>query len=446
VTARVKDANGWFEIKANPLSKAGVYPYLGSSIKAPNPMQMYQVFRPPEELSKPATLDSLKLLPFVNDHTMLGPEATGYTPVEQKGMHGVVGETVFFKDCVIYGNVKVFSDILAKLINAGKVDLSCGYRCKYVWTPGTYNGQHYDCIQTNIIFNHLALVDDGRMGSDVAVMDGSDCVLVATFDAKDMKPVTKVNDKRVAAWLTRWTHVPGKSKVDGKPVTVATMDAAEADADAEPDASDPTLADVIALLKQVGPQFAEAMAALKGMASGTDPNADPAAGADKKMDANGNPVAVPPPGATAAPPPGATAAPVVTPDNTDPTMDKKMPAMDKGMPTMDAKEVDKRVQSAVAAALAGLDEKTLITRFKAKSELAAKLSGFIGTFDHADMTLDEVGAYAVEKLKIPGVAKGAEVSAITAYLHGRKPVHEQTGMDKSEVASASVDNYLSGKK
>jgi hypothetical protein len=435
VTSRVQDANGWFEIKANPLSKAGVYPYLGSSIKAPNPMAMYQVFRPPEELSKPATLDSLKLLPFVNDHTMLGPEATGYTPVEQKGMHGVVGETVFFKDGVIYGNIKVFSDILAKLINVGKVDLSCGYRCKYVWTPGTYNGQHYDCIQTNIIFNHLALVDDGRMGSDVAVMDGSDCVLVATFDAKDMKPVSKVNEKRVAAWLARWTHVPGKAKVAGKTVTVATMDAAEAEADAEPDATDPTLADVIALLKQVGPQFAEAMASLKGMASGTDPNADPAAGADKKMDANGNPAAVPPP--------GATAAPVVTPDGTDPTMDKT--GMDKGMPTMDAKEVDKRVQAAVATALAGLDEKTLITRFKLKNELASKLSGFIGTFDHADMTLDEVGAYAVDKLKIPGVVKGAEVSAVTAYLHGRKPVYEQTGMDKSEVVSASVDGYLNGK-
>jgi hypothetical protein len=444
VTARVKDANGWFEIKANPLSKAGVYPYLGSSIKAPDPMRMYQVFRPPAELSKQTTLDSLKLLPFVNDHTMLGPETDGYTPVEQKGMHGVVGETVFFKDGVIYGNIKVFSDILAKLINAGKVDLSCGYRCKYIWPgqpgwiSGSYKGQPYDCIQTNIIFNHLALVDDGRMGSDVAVMDGSDCVLVATFDAKDMKPVSKVNEKRVAAWLARWTHVPGKTKVAGKTVTVATMDAAETEADAEPDATDPTLADVIALLKQVGPQFAEAMAALKGMASGTDPNADPAAGADKKMDANGNPVAVPPP--------GATAAPVVTPDGTDPAMmDKKMDGMDKGMPTMDAKEVDKRVQAAVATALAGLDEKTLITRFKAKNELASKLSGFIGTFDHADMTLDEVGAYAVDKLKIPGVAKGAEVSAITAYLHGRKPVYEQTGMDKSEVVSASVDSYLNGK-
>jgi len=443
MSARVKDSNGWFEIKANPLSKAGVYPYLGSSIKAPDPMRMYNVLRPPSELSKQTTLDSLKLLPFVNDHTMLGPEETGYTPVEQKGMHGVVGETVFYKDGVIYGNIKVFSDILARLINAGKVDLSCGYRCKYVWPgqpgwiAGDYNGQPYDCIQTNIIFNHLALVDDGRMGSDVAVMDGSDGVLIATFDAKDMKPVPKVNQKLVDAWVARWTQVPGKTIVNGKPVTVETMDAAEAEA-TEGEGSEPTLSDVLAMLKQVGPMIGEMMASIKSMAAGggTDPNAtDPASGADKaKMDANGNPVAVTPP-----------AGQVNTPDGTMPNTMDKTAVMDKGMPTMDAAEVDKRVNAAVKAALAGFDEKTLIKRFKEKTDLANKLSGFIGTFDHADMTLEEVGKYAVDKLKIPGVVAGQEVSAVSAYLHGRQPVYERvtaTGMDGKEAAT--VDAYLRG--
>lgn len=46
-----------------------------------------------------------------------------------------------------------------------------GYFCDYELTPGTFNGIHYDAVQRNIRGNHIALVEEGRMGSDVRVMD-----------------------------------------------------------------------------------------------------------------------------------------------------------------------------------------------------------------------------------------------------------------------------------
>lgn len=185
MTARIPDINGWYEIKKNPLSRVGVFPYMGSDIRAPEPMKVYQVYRPEEELSSPDCIDSFKLVPWIDDHVMLGSEEAGLTPAERKGIQGVIGEQVFFEDGVLYGNIKVLSESMANLIDIGKKELSCGYRCVYDFTPGMYNGQPYDAVQRRIRGNHLALVDEGRMGPDVAVLDCAD-KLTFTFDTAEI--------------------------------------------------------------------------------------------------------------------------------------------------------------------------------------------------------------------------------------------------------------------
>jgi len=118
---------------------------------------------------------------------MLGPVAQEMTdralPAEKKGVQGVIGEEVFFKDGVLYANIKAFSSTLAALIQAGKRELSAGYRCIYDMTAGVWNGLRYDAIQRNIRGNHLALVTEGRMGPDVAVMDH----FTFTFDAEELE-------------------------------------------------------------------------------------------------------------------------------------------------------------------------------------------------------------------------------------------------------------------
>ncbi len=170
------DTNGWFEVKDNPLSKVGIFDYRGNQLPdAPDPDGMYKVYRPAEELGHPDAIESFKLIPWINDHVMLG-QGDGLTPAERKGVHGVIGQDVYFdKDSgTLFGNIKTFSSALADAINTGKKELSCGYRCDYDWTPGTWNGQRYDAVQRNIRGNHLALVRKGRMGPDVAVLDHSD--------------------------------------------------------------------------------------------------------------------------------------------------------------------------------------------------------------------------------------------------------------------------------
>lgn len=169
-SARTSDINGYVSIEGNPIIKAGVFPYLGRDIPgAPDPDKVYQVYRSEEELKKPETIESFKMMPFINDHTWLGEDGTdpGQLPLT-----GMTGEQVYFDSPYLRANLCWYSQELKQAMAAGKVELSPAYRFDVVPAAGVYNGQPYQYQQTNIRGNHLALVDEGRNGRDVRVMDG----------------------------------------------------------------------------------------------------------------------------------------------------------------------------------------------------------------------------------------------------------------------------------
>lgn len=66
------------------------------------------------------------------------------------------------------------ADMIAKL-EAGKVQLSCGYHADVELTGGvTPEGERYDAIQKNIRGNHVAIVDSARAGSNARIrLDGT---------------------------------------------------------------------------------------------------------------------------------------------------------------------------------------------------------------------------------------------------------------------------------
>ena len=196
MTNRNIDVNGYMRVENNPLSKVGVFQYLGSSISDDLvPDKIYNVFRSEEELSKKECIDSFKNIPWVNEHKMLGKSLDGLTPAEKKGVHGTIGEQVYFEYPYLKGNLVVFSESLHDTIEDGKNELSCGYRCNYKKQRGSFEGQDYDFIQTDILGNHIATVGQGRMGPDVAVMDHK-----FTFDSKDiiMPDPSKNENQKIA--------------------------------------------------------------------------------------------------------------------------------------------------------------------------------------------------------------------------------------------------------
>lgn len=459
MSARIRDHNGWYEVKANPLSKAGVFPYRGSMINAPDPNAIYQVYRPADELRSQATLDSFRLLPIIDEHVMLGHDGKpGYIPAEKKGVHGVIGDAIFFDeaDQTLKGNLKVFSGTMDSSINRGKVELSCGYKCKYRYAPGVHNGQAFDYIQYDLLGNHVASVNRGRMGYDVRVLDSLDSI---TFDMADAVPTTvskeviavvdKVARNAAKAAIHEFKHVVATHNAllagNAVPVFVA-LDSSDDDEDENADAgAEMPMGEVVELLQSVMPHLASANKALLDTEDKSDDedddceNALDAAG-KPMVDANGKPVRVAKTAAkkddtamdaaaiTAAVEAGIAAA-----------LAKQTPPAAAPV-AMDAAEIASATDAAVKAALIEAGN---------RGKLIERLVPFIGAFDSADMDTAGVAKYAAEKLGLPA-SPGAETVAVQAWLHGRvapRPVSSFVGMDAGPAErKSSIGEYMQAVK
>lgn len=377
------DGNGWFEVKANPISRVGVFPYSGRQLglTGEDATRIFQVYRPAEELAAPECIESFKLIPWIDDHAMLGPMLQSLTdealPAEAKGVQGVVGGEVFFKDDTLYGNIKAFSNNLAGLIDSGKRELSAGYRCVYDMVSGVFNGQHYDAIQRQIRGNHLALVKEGRMGPGVAVMDH----FKITFDTKEIIMAD-----------------PEKKPEGGA------------------GAGEMTLADATKMLSELAPVVAGLKIQLDKM-SGAAPAE---VVGDKKPEGGEAKPAVP-------------AAAAVTPATED---GKAVAAMDAQVKTL-----TKQVSDLTANAT-----KVVMQDIAKRDALVTRLTPHIGAFDHAEKTLAEVATYGCEKLGIK-VAADVALPALEGYLQaspGKTPAARAAATTAADAVEGSgiVSGYL----
>lgn len=409
------DTNGWFEVKDNPLSKEGVFLYRGNQIilpdgsRASNTDDLIPVYRPADELSNPEAIDSFKLVPWVDEHTMLGSEELGLTPAERKGVSGVVGEDVYFKDGVLYGNIKAFSENLARKIENGKKELSLGYRCSYERSSGEWNGQKYDYIQRNLRGNHLALVDKGRMGAEVRVMDSQETGIsygnfIFTCDSLMEKnemnleellkqAVEKFGDSATAlAEIKKLLDEQGQDNEGNQepPTPPATDDdKMGGNPDDEPPAQDDDEDKLDKLLSLVE-SLVSRVEALEGNSKSEDED-----------------------------------------DNQEEPQEKPKVGdeEEKGAQAMDMAEVTRQVTK----------------RLNERDSMYKKVSLHTGAFDVSAMdSAEAVAAYACKKLNLK-TAKGLEVATITGYMANREPANKQrivSGMDKSDVVKGK--NFLTG--
>lgn len=169
------DENGFVTYLDTFITGEGVFDYAGFQIDFDgsmglDPKAIYKVYRPKNEVINPDFVASLNNKPLVNDHTLVG-DIDGAKPVERKGAHGVVSNA-HVKDDGVYADVTVWSDMLKNLIARGKKELSLAYPCRYRKEHGIFKGEEYDFVQFGLgCSNHLALVDEARMGHKCRVMD-----------------------------------------------------------------------------------------------------------------------------------------------------------------------------------------------------------------------------------------------------------------------------------
>lgn len=215
--AKIVDNNGYWLCKDCKITKAGVFPYLNRTVGIPEKAQdeIVYVFRPLEEVFKPSLMEAFNNAPkpFINDHAMLGK---GATPPEKKGISGVLFDVRQGNDKVsLVGDLAIYSQSMQNDIENGKKELSLGYRCKYEISSGVYNGEHYDAVQRDIQPNHIALVDRGRAGHDVRVLDSA-----MTFDSieVEIQMAEKIDKNALKNSLLEMINplIKGKGEIEGK--------------------------------------------------------------------------------------------------------------------------------------------------------------------------------------------------------------------------------------
>jgi hypothetical protein len=222
-SARRFNEFGWMTIEGNPITKVGVFPYLGKQIGAPEPDRVYMVYRPEEELNNPETIESFKLTPFINEHPekLLG-NVGSLVKTDNKRIEGVFGEKVYFEYPMLRANLRVYSADALDSIELGKEELSAGYTCQWVRESGVFEGKSYDYVQRRIRGNHGALVIDGRSGPEIAVMDH----MTFKLDSKEQQMDLAELVKAVAALTEAQTTFHGAmdAKISGIEAKVAAMD------------------------------------------------------------------------------------------------------------------------------------------------------------------------------------------------------------------------------
>lgn len=399
---RQMDWNGFMEVRDNPISKEGVFPYLGSEIPgAPEPDKIYYVYRPAGELARQETIDSFKLMPFIDEHEVLG---RGGMPAERKGIQGTIGEQVYFDPPYLRANIKIHSSAAQSLIKAGKVELSPCYGCD--WSPevGTFEGKPYQYVQRNIMGNHLALVEEGRTGPDVAVQDHRKF----TLDSAELLPMALAPEdmeaiKTMVLELLAAQKKPGDADPEEKPMD----EDKPADADLPPSeeedyaGGDETRAAerIEEVVEQVEEAIEEIKEASEDLVKASDAKARKAA-QDRLTTAKSKLSAA------------KAAHANLAKDSASRKRDGEVAALTKQV---------KALQDQLAATKAtASDSAPLLGVIADRDALYSQVSHFTGAFDHSRMDAKAVAVYACDKLSIK-CDKGQETVALNAWMQGRKP-------------------------
>lgn len=182
-----RDDRGFLHVDGY-LTRTGVFPY-----RMPDGTVRREL-RTDEEVFSPASLRSFEHAPVTDKHPPIHLDSKNAKQYASGSAHNIRRDGRY-----VAGTLHIIDEKLAESVERGDQEqVSLGYYCDLEPTPGvTPSGERYDCIQRNIRGNHIAMVPQGRAGSDVKVrMDAADAVQVAEGDDSSRTGVTAPTPKQ----------------------------------------------------------------------------------------------------------------------------------------------------------------------------------------------------------------------------------------------------------
>ncbi len=171
-TKRKIDENGFLHVGLSNISKECVSPYYGYEIPNYKALELsankvYYAYRSAYELN--LAVDTFNGLPLLRGHYIEHAQKP-----QKEHRVGSLGTDCCFSEPYLQNSIIVTdAEAIRKIESGERVELSAAYAYEPILESGIFNGQKYDFLMTNIRGNHVALVEEGRVGADVIVADSN---------------------------------------------------------------------------------------------------------------------------------------------------------------------------------------------------------------------------------------------------------------------------------
>jgi len=157
----IETSEGFLKAKIS-IARSGVFEYLQSDGSVKRDAKL------PEDLFSKTTLDSIIGAPITSQHPNTPDQLVTSENYKELAVGNISNPHI--EDDKIVGIATFYDPILIKQIKErNQNEVSIGYKYQSNNQSGSLNGEQYDSADTNIIINHVALVEQGRAGSDIKV-------------------------------------------------------------------------------------------------------------------------------------------------------------------------------------------------------------------------------------------------------------------------------------
>ena len=176
------------------ICRSGIQEYLGRElgIIGDAALKMFNVLRHPDDVTSEESLATYKNLVVTDNHP-----SEGWVNIDniKEYQRGQLSETEIDNtqdEVHVFGVMTITdADLIEKAMN-GKVEVSLGYARELIAEDGIYNGIPYQYKYTNIIANHLSVVDRGRCGPSCAIVKDEKNVIILDEEQKAEGVLVKI--------------------------------------------------------------------------------------------------------------------------------------------------------------------------------------------------------------------------------------------------------------
>lgn len=182
VRSSKKSEEGFLMVDAI-VTRTGVFEYLNAD------GTIRRELRHPDDVFKADSLKSMEMLPI----TFLHPKVKVVTSENSKELTvGFTGETLINDGKFITARLKITDQKTIDAIEKENIkELSLGYSVMLDYQNGVFEGETYNAVQTDITYNHLAIVPKGRAGAEASIVLDSDDAIQHIGDQKQTKKQSK---------------------------------------------------------------------------------------------------------------------------------------------------------------------------------------------------------------------------------------------------------------